>query len=58
MFKLVLFDKIGATGERVAILSEGEDPEEYCSAGFRVQEILELEGDADHLPINRLLEAS
>jgi hypothetical protein len=58
MFQLVLFEEHDGSGERVAILTSGEDPEEYCPTGYYIDKILEIRGDATTFPTDRLLEAS
>ena len=57
MWKLVHFTADEGSSEYVAILDEGEDPNEYCPDGFSVEEILDIDGDATTFPTSRLLKA-
>lgn len=57
MYRLVLYEQIEGEGEYVVILSEGEDPKVFNKFGFKVDEIIDIDGDATHFPADRILVA-
>lgn len=57
MFRLAHYQSIEGEGEYVVILSEGETEDDYLNSGYKVDEVIDIDGDATSFPTDRILVA-